>query len=1207
MMTLVAVAAVFIVAVWALTLALTLPLWIPGVLTSLVAMLFAARFALNVYRGARAEREIQRSLAQQAAQFEKRARPDQQAEARALAVQFDEALQTLKSSKLAHGSGGALYTLPWYVIIGPPGAGKSTAIRQSGLQFPLLGSKGSIRGIGGTRNCDWWLTNEAVLLDTAGRYATEDDDRDEWHAFLDMLRRARPKRPLNGLIVAVSIAELAMASDHDLSRLAERIRERLDEVMQKLEVRLPVYTVFTKCDLIPGFIESFEDLRKSERGQVLGFTLPAAERGDLAERVDEQWTRLVQVAERRSLLRLADTRGTEGRRAVYEFPQQLESLKDNVASFLTQAFVDNVYRDAPWVRGVYLTSGTQEGRLVDKITGAMAAAFGLPPADESAPARTDSKSYFLADLFRTVMFPDQRLAAKSIVAVQRARVARAIAAGALALLALVSSAIAARAYAANREVIRGAQRELAMAVDHRDMGAGESSSLGGPKPISLSALEPIRMRLRALSEWSAQGAPWGYRAGLYQGDAVLPRLRAFYTSTLRAVLVQPLVEQTEAEIGQMLQLKGGLRQAPTVGDHAWLYEKTRVYLLLTQPKQAGEPPLDAPMSAWLTDKLVQAWVAHEGSKASPAERQAMSEHVAAYLALLSSEPKLGFVRSGAVVGGARELLARVPMVKLAVDRIVAEVESRGWDLSLDNLLGGTGLPLSASGRVRGAFTRRAWDEQLRALFQSVPPELLGDAWVLESREQDKRSEQARTCAIRSEYFGRFADEWRAFIGTLRVEEPADHGRAVVVLQDLTRGQPPPLERVMRAIAYNARLGEPAADKDVVQEKAEQLGVVAQLKKRVQGKAVAQFLDSKDPCAGGDYLTEQSVRRALEGFFSFGASWEEAAAGAPAPLTAAQTYQEQLTYIRDALQAHHDDPSSADALLARLASARTRVRSLIETQQIGWRPRFDALLWPPVNGSSLSSSAALAGEKGLQWCSSVVLPFARTLRGHYPFSKQGQDAALADLADFYRPASGILWGFYDAALKRDVHQVGGGFEIAQGAGVGSMYTPELVRFLDRAQYLSSVLFPPRADKPRVDFEVRVRPSPGIAQVLLTIDGQQIDFHNGPERWHRVSWPGEGDKPGASMRVKGAHIDETLGQDGEWGLFRLLDKGTIFANAGERFFTARWRLHTQNDVTIDIRPARLENPFVGPKAYLEAFRADGVQVPASIAANGKACVE
>jgi type VI secretion system protein ImpL len=410
---------------------------------------------------------------------------------------------------------------------------------------------------------------------------------------------------------------------------------------------------------------------------------------------------------------------------------------------------------------------------------------------------------------------------------------------------------------------------------------------------------------------------------------------------------------------------------------------------------------------------------------------------------------------------------------------------------------------------------------------------------------------------------------------------------------------------MRAVAYNAQLGEPK-QKSEAEQAVEKTGMLDKLRQTIEGSPVAALIAKKDPCIAGSYLTDRDVIQALHGFFGFGASIEEPAPGAAAQLTAVQIYQEQLTYVRDALQAYTDDPTASEPLLARLATARTRVRSLIETQEIGWRPRFDALLWPPINGASASSTAALAGEKGSQWCTSVLFPFGRTLRDRYPFAKNGQDAALSDLSEFYRPGSGILWSFYESALKRDVSQVGGRFELHAGASVGAMYNQDLVRFLNRSFLLSSVLFPPRAEKPRVDFEVRVRPSPGIAQVLLTIDGQTIDFHNGPEKWVRVVWPGEQGKPGASMRVKGATIDETLTQQGEWGLFRLLDKGTISASPGERFFTTRWRLHTQNDVVIDIRPARVENPFVGERAYLEAFRADDVAVPRLIVSGAKACV-
>ena len=72
---------------------------------------------------------------------------------------LDEALSVLKKTKLGGktGRGQYLYQLPWYIIIGPPGSGKTTALINSGLHFPL--GAGKVRGVGGTRNCDWWFTD----------------------------------------------------------------------------------------------------------------------------------------------------------------------------------------------------------------------------------------------------------------------------------------------------------------------------------------------------------------------------------------------------------------------------------------------------------------------------------------------------------------------------------------------------------------------------------------------------------------------------------------------------------------------------------------------------------------------------------------------------------------------------------------------------------------------------------------------------------------------------------------------------------------------------------------------------------------------------------------------------------------------------------------------------------------------------------------
>jgi type VI secretion system protein ImpL len=213
--------------------------------------------------------------------------------------------------------------LPWYIIIGPPGSGKTTALRSSGLQFPYA-KGGKVKGVGGTRNCDWWLTNEAIILDTAGRWSTQDDDHEEWLAFLDLLRKTRPGKPVNGILLAVSLLDLE-GGEEEMSALAKALRDRLDEVTGRLDMVVPVYLLVTKSDLVPGFVEMFGDLRDKERGQIWGLTLPLmASPDERADLLNEHLQELVDVAGQRAFTRLSEERRVDARFKISEFSQQLE-------------------------------------------------------------------------------------------------------------------------------------------------------------------------------------------------------------------------------------------------------------------------------------------------------------------------------------------------------------------------------------------------------------------------------------------------------------------------------------------------------------------------------------------------------------------------------------------------------------------------------------------------------------------------------------------------------------------------------------------------------------------------------------------------------------------------------------------------------------------------------------------------------------------
>jgi type VI secretion system protein ImpL len=331
-----------------------------------------------------------------------------------LATRFQEAVDTLRKSR--HG-GGNLYTLPWYVVIGPPGSGKSTLLQNSGLNFPLSDrfGKGALRGIGGTRNCDWWFTDEAVFLDTAGRYTTQDSDRgadaSAWGEFLKLLRKYRKRRPINGVLIAMSMSDLLVLDENGRYEHIQAVRRRLDELAEHLHIGVPVYLVLTKCDLIAGFSEFFDDLNPELRSQVWGMSFPVNKTmdGSAAKAFADEFKLLLDRLNTRVLDRLHAEADRSRRAAILSFPQQLGALHDVARQFVEGVFAPNPYGTPSLLRGVYLTSGTQEGAPIDRMMSAVARTFGVDVARVQAKG-AQQRTFFVERLLKDVLFKESGFA-----------------------------------------------------------------------------------------------------------------------------------------------------------------------------------------------------------------------------------------------------------------------------------------------------------------------------------------------------------------------------------------------------------------------------------------------------------------------------------------------------------------------------------------------------------------------------------------------------------------------------------------------------------------------------------------------------------------------------------------------------------------------------------------------------------------------------
>ncbi|MEW6690378.1 MAG: type VI secretion system membrane subunit TssM [Pseudomonadota bacterium] len=304
--------------------------------------------------------------------------------------------------------------LPWYVFIGAPGSGKTTALANSGLRFVLPPAEGATPGIGGTRNCDWWFAEEAVLLDTAGRYTTQASsaraDAAAWHGFLALVKRFRPGRPLNGAFVTVSVPDLLLWTKLERARFAGHVRMRLAEMYAALGERFPIYLLATKTDLLAGFTEFFGELDVEGRAQVWGTTFDLQlDPATLEARYAEEFAALEARLNAEMLARLHEEGDLQRRASIYRFPQQFHALGPLMGEFLAQSFTTQVEHRAPLLRGVYFTSGTQEGNPIDRVLGTLARTFSLERA--AAVERGPSgRGYFISRLLREVVLAEAGLA-----------------------------------------------------------------------------------------------------------------------------------------------------------------------------------------------------------------------------------------------------------------------------------------------------------------------------------------------------------------------------------------------------------------------------------------------------------------------------------------------------------------------------------------------------------------------------------------------------------------------------------------------------------------------------------------------------------------------------------------------------------------------------------------------------------------------------
>lgn len=697
-----------------------------------------------------------------------------------------EAMEALKGVRLGNENSSDkqyLYQLPWYIIIGPPGAGKTTLLANSELEFPLSEKYGkdALHGVGGTRNCDWWFTNDAVLLDTAGRYTTQDSnkniDKGSWLGFLDLLKKHRARQPVNGVVVAVSIVDIMQSSEDELESHAKAIRERIAELYEHFGISIPVYLMFTKSDLLAGFSDFFDDLNKEERKQVWGATFPLDESGTVnsADLFSNEFELLEHQVHQQLLQKLNKERDLERRQAIYLFPQQFSSLKQRVNGFVNKTFQDSQFHKPLMLRGVYFTSATQEGSAIDRIMGSLASGFGIARQQLSS-FKGSGKSFFINDLLKRVIFPESGLAGVNHKSERRLQWFRTGVGITLILASLTVVGLWLYSYLLNEKVISDYQNQITL-VDKQIEAA--------PYKGTLVDQLPLLNKLRHLSQ-SYADAPEDptifSRFGLYQGDSMRLMMDERYRELLRKIL-RP---HAKTNLEQLLQ--------SSLDNPSTLFGLLKTYLYL-----GGEAPADAKAPALSN-------VDWDGNGQSTDSLDSMlSLH---FNALLDQPPTDPIQLDDKLVTKARGVLTDDP-AKLAYIQLknTALGNSEVADFRIVEFEGLSTISSSFE-RESGAkwligipslFTKKGFSQVFLPKYNDIVNNLQQDRWVLGDFQQQYTDTATIKQSIQQLYQDDYIQNWSDFLLDLQIKPLGSARQAPEILRPLTADSGDLLTHILKAV------------------------------------------------------------------------------------------------------------------------------------------------------------------------------------------------------------------------------------------------------------------------------------------------------------------------------------------------------------------------------------------------------------------------
>lgn len=1049
----------------------------------------------------------------------------------------------------------ALYGTPWFMIIGPEGSGKTTLLSACSLHFPL---KYPLEKDGDTvSGVKWQFGNKAVWLDTPGKLLNS-GFKDLFKTVYDGLSIVRPKRPIDGIICIINVGDILNGDQKCVKALAGSIRAKLDELITFWGVELPVFCIFSKMDTVPGFFEFFNDASVQWGDQLLGATLSTEQQKDSPRRIfQKEHELLCSSLKTLRLKRLSKEKDESVRRLICRFVIQFEGLQAKAADFFGELFKESIYEGKPVFKGFYFVSCKAFEMTTKSMVAPQISTSGLSKTIVNHPlnphrnedcdqtsiqsATKQIRSFFTNKLFDEVIPNGTQVLLRTSKSSRKDFISYWSLTGIISLIFILTSIYLFYSFQ-NASCIYSKIRSEVLNVSI------ESKNLTD----SYIQLGKTSEQIQKFKGFNKNGVPLTYGLGFVRKKDLYNKLKDNYFKQVWNLLVIPSTANLEYGIKRLNSSYGMLSN----DDYSSLYRMLKTYLSISEEVSKSREKIDTLLIRDMMEQgIYQTILQREGSNRLPVYMETiLKESIGLYNYFLRTGEMPLIQQNQDLVKQARTRLAHIPDGKVIYESIRNRLQSTTPFIPFDKIAGekNNGY-LSSDKRISIIYTQEGWDRFVEDEISKSTKDPFKVDWVLGSSYGsnipafDKK--QLKSDLI-SFYVEDLCNQWLSLLLSIKMDQPGDMASSAIFLQKLSSERSELsllLENVLALSKVSVIPEEPIGLKAVKKTTSANKEII-----REASTSAKNILGIKDP--------SDQIKQYFESLQSFMRS-----EGRYGGITA---YRERMSMLSEAMlecakQGNVTEVfngKDGDPLLNGWLLTENIIASLPDHLQLS----ASSILKKPFELSAAAITRSLSKELNSKWHSDVAALFMNRYSGKYPFSKSKDEASLEDVMDFFRPNTGIVFGFISRNFSPYIVKDNNGWRSQPVGCITLSFSKQFFELLTEADKINNAFF--NRDGSQKQQTIMLTPMeknkvPGS----ITIDKQEYRILPGYAPV-RIQWPDPRQSNEVVLRifVNDKYTDETV-FNGQWALVRLFESSSINVQNNSSF-VANWQRNIQNMIIV-----------------------------------------